>query len=127
MLRTPVLLSYVALPPLPDVLRVMDALALALVKYKLLLSVTAPVFRVCHVLSPRQYCVFVPADILSCLLLKVLQSCDESAPLALDDAFGRLNVCTEPLEVMAKSLPDVPVLNVCAFGVNPFNVKDVVL
>ena len=41
----------------------------------------------------------------------------------VDVAVGMLKVCTDPLELIEKSEPDVPVLKVCDVGVNPFKVK----
>ena len=53
--------------------------------------------------------------------LKVLQSAEDKAPLLTAEAVGKLKVCTEPNEAIVKSVPDVPVANVCNELVKPFS------
>ena len=55
------------------------------------------------------------------LLLNVVQSAADNAPRLVADADGKLNVCTVPAAIILKSDPFVPVANVCAALVNPFN------
>jgi hypothetical protein len=43
------------------------------------------------------------------LLLNVVQFADDKAPLFVADAVGKFNVCVVPDELMAKSVPLVPV------------------
>lgn len=54
------------------------------------------------------------------LLLNVVQLAEESKPLLVAEAVGKLKVCTVPAELIVKSVPDVPVANVCTAPVNPF-------
>lgn len=55
------------------------------------------------------------------LLLNVVQSDAVNAPLPEADADGILNVCAEAEETILKSVPVVPVANICVELVNPFN------
>lgn len=55
------------------------------------------------------------------LLLKVVQLADDKAPLLVADAVGKLKVCRVAEEVILKSVPVVPVVNVCTEPVNPFS------
>jgi hypothetical protein len=69
----------------------------------------------------------VPADIPALvtvpfpLPLNVVQSAEDNAPLLLADAVGRLNVCVLPDELIAKSVPLVPVAKFCVLVVKLFN------
>jgi hypothetical protein len=63
--------------------------------------------------------VFQDVDV-SCLPLNVLQSADDNAPLFVAEAVGRLNVCIESEDEILKSLPDVPVTNLCTDFVKLF-------
>lgn len=58
-----------------------------------------------NVLAPEKVCVLV-----------------ETTPLALEPASGRLNVCVEVAEDIAKSFPDVPVAKDCEAAVKVFSV-----
>ena len=60
-------------------------------------SVVTPVFNVCHVLSPRQYCDVVPGVIAGSLLLNVFQSVLDKYPLAKAEADGIDIVFTDRL------------------------------
>ena len=51
--------------------------------------------------------------------LNVLQSVELSLPVLVADAVGRLNVCVVPAELIAKSVPVVPVARVCVAPVSP--------
>ena len=53
------------------------------------------------------------------LLLNVVQSAEDNAPLLVADALGKLKVCVLPAEVILKSVPVVPVAIVCTELVNP--------
>ncbi len=86
--------------------------ARASVKYKLVPSGTAVVLSVWNVLSPLQYCKVVPAVMAFSLLLKVVQSLELNNPLTVAKAVGKLNVCTDPVEDIPKSVPAVPVAKV---------------
>lgn len=59
-------------------------------------------------------------SVLFFLLLKVLQSADDKAPLFVRLAVGKLMVCVVPELVIPKSVPELPGANVCVFPVNPF-------
>ena len=55
------------------------------------------------------------------LELNVVQSAEESNPRLEAEAVGKLKVCVVPEETMPKSVPVVPVANVCVAPVRPFN------
>ena len=55
-----------------------------------------------------------------CLLLNVVQSVEDNAPLFVADAVGRLNVCVSVTDNILKSVPDVPTARYCTWAVNPF-------
>lgn len=52
-------------------------------------------------------------DIVACLLLNVVQSDDLRSQVAVAEAYGILKVCTEPVELILKSVPALPIENVC--------------
>ena len=54
----------------------------------------------------------VPADKEVTLLLNVLQSVELNLPVFTEDAIGTLKVCVVPAELIAKSVPLVPVAKV---------------
>ena len=62
--------------------------------------------------SPVELVALMLVTVPELLLLKVDQSAEESNPLLVDEAVGKLNVCTEPEEEILKSVPEVPVANV---------------
>ena len=51
--------------------------------------------------------------IADCLLLKVVQSVLERAPLLVAEAVGKLNVCVSVTDDILKSVPDVPTAKYC--------------
>ena len=53
-------------------------------------------------------------DIAACLLLNVVQSDDLRSPVAVAEAYGIFSVWTEPVELILKSVPTLPMANVCA-------------
>ena len=79
------------------------------------LSVEAPLLSVDAVIVPLNVAlllnVFAPAIVCVPVVTK---------PLAVADASGMLNVCVVLLEEILKSVPEVPVANVCVVPVNPF-------
>jgi hypothetical protein len=66
-------------------------------------------------------------EFVGALSLNVVQSAEESAPLFVAEAVGKLNVCVAVTELILKSVPDVPTAKFCTCAVSPFNaVKPVV-
>jgi hypothetical protein len=48
-----------------------------------------------------------------CFELNVDQSAEINAPLLVPDAFGRMKVCVDAAELIAKSVPLVPTAKFC--------------
>ena len=98
--------------PTPNLL-----LVLSQNKFALLETVFVPFQNVTRPFAPVPVTGFVSAF---CLLLNVVQSVLLNAPLFIALAVGRLNVCVEVADEILKSVPVVPVANVCVEAVRPF-------
>lgn len=61
------------------------------------------------------------SDIVACLLLNVVQSDDLRSQVAVAEAYGILKVCVDPVELILKSVPEVPIVNVCVVVESPFS------
>lgn len=59
-------------------------------------------------------------DIVACLLLNVVQSDDLRSQVAVAEAYGILKVCVDPVELILKSVPEFPIVNVCVVVESPF-------
>ena len=63
---------------------------------------------------------FVAPEMNPILLLNIVHSVDFRSPVAVAEAYGILKVCTEPVELILKSVPEFPIVNVCVVVESPF-------
>jgi hypothetical protein len=99
------------LPIVAPYIPVKRLFVLSHVKFPLLVKVDAP----------EKYGILFAVPLPPILPLNVLQSVLLNAPLFVALAVGRLNVCVDVADEILKSVPVVPVANVCVVAVNPFS------
>jgi hypothetical protein len=99
------------LPIVAPYIPVKRLFVLSHVKFPLLVKVDAP----------EKYGILFAVPLPPILLLNVVQSVLLSAPLLVALAVGRLNVCVDVADEILKSVPAVPVANVCVEAVRPFS------